>query len=216
VIGVIAAIALVAGYLGVAAVVHLSPFSGKTVAHPSPSPANTVASTSSAPPSGTNGTSAHSSPQSNPPGNDQILLSKIPPNIQGTNNCSVIPSAFGSTAARHCTGFNGPATEMFYYLFPSSAALSSGYGKLLTYADFAKQAECTTNGKFVDFIPGCQSAFSNVSPTITGTISEYKNKVHGYPVIVTTDNGQDVIVAMVGTNGGDLLAYWRQMQWVVP
>ena len=79
-IGIAAAIALVAGYLGVAAVAHLSPF-----------PAKTVAATSSAPPSaGNNSPSPDGSPDPAPdpdatPTSDfQILLSKIPGNVKGT------------------------------------------------------------------------------------------------------------------------------------
>jgi hypothetical protein len=35
------------------------------------------------------------------------------------------------------------------------------------------------------------------------------------PVIASTDNGQNVMAVLVGTNDGDLLKYWNQLDWVV-
>lgn len=207
IIGVVAAIALVAVYLGVAAVAHLSPF-----------PAKTVAVTSSAPPTRGNSSSPQSSPhataRSSPPSQYQILLSKIPGDIQGTNNCHNIGTGFGATAVSRCVGLNGPATEIYYYLFPGTATLSTGYNSLLNTAKFKKGSECTTNGKFVSFIAQCESGFTNPSPNITGNIAEYTNKSHN-PVIVTSDSQQHLMVALVGTNDSALLAYWNQLHWVL-
>ena len=50
---------------------------------------------------------------------------------------------------------------------------------------------------------------------MTGSIAEYAN-TSNQPIIVTTDSQQHVMVVMVGTNDGDLLAYWKQLKWVVP
>jgi hypothetical protein len=213
-VGVAAAIALVAGYLGVAAVAHLSPF-----------PAQTVAATSSAPPSGANSarTSPSTSPDASPdpapdptpPSDYQILLTKIPDNIKGTSNCHNIGTLSGASAVSQCTAPAGLAAgTVIYYLYPSQAALSTGYSNFLTTVKFRKERECTTNGKFVDFIVQCESSFTSTSPAITGRIAQYVNQSN-IPIIVTSDNQQQVMVVLVGTNDGDLLAYWKQLQWVV-
>ena len=48
---------------------------------------------------------------------------------------------------------------------------------------------------------------------MTGRIAEYAN-TSNQPIIVTSDDQQHVMVVMVGTNDGALLAYWKQRQWV--
>ena len=208
-IGIVAAIALVAGYLGVAAVAHLSPF-----------PAKTAAAASSAPPSeGNNSPSPDGSPDPAPdptPTSDfQILLSKIPGTIKGTNNCANAGTAVGAIAVSECTSLPGLAgTTIFYYLFSDSAALGNGFSSFLENEKFKRHFECTSNDKFVSFIPQCESAFTSTSPNTTGSIAEYVNK-DNQPIIVTSDNQQQVMAVMVGTNDGDLLAYWKQLQWVV-
>jgi hypothetical protein len=208
-IGIVAAIALVAGYLGAAAVAHLSPF-----------PAKTVAAASSAPPSaGNNSPSPDGSPDPAPdptPTSDfQILLSKIPGTIKGTNNCANAGTAVGAIAVSECTSLPGlAATTIFYYLFSDSAALGNGFSSFLENEKFKRHFECTSNDKFVSFIPQCESAFTSTSPNMTGSIAEYVNK-DNQPIIVTSDNQQQVMAVMVGTNDGDLLAYWKQLQWVV-
>jgi len=208
-IGIVAAIALVAGYLGVAAVAHLSPF-----------PAKTAAAASSAPPSeGNNSPSPDGSPDPAPdptPTSDfQILMSKIPGNIKGTNNCANAGTAVGAIAVSECTSLPGlAATTIFYYLFSDSAALGNGFSSFLENEKFKRHVECTSNDKFVSFIPQCESAFTSTSPNTTGSIAEYVNK-DNQPIIVTSDNQQQVMAVMVGTNDGDLLAYWKQLQWVV-
>ncbi len=215
-IGIVAAIALVAGYLGVAAVAHLSPF-----------PAKTVAATSSAPPSAGNTSAGNNSPSpdgspdpapdpdATPTSDFQILLSKIPGNIKGTDNCQNAGTSVGATAVSECSSLPGLAAgTIFYYLFSDSAALGNGFSTFLKNEKFKRQFECTSNDKFVSFIAECESAFTSTSPTMTGSIAEYANK-DNQPIIVTSDNQQRVMAVMVGTNDGDLLAYWKQLQWVV-
>ena len=108
------------------------------------------------------------------------------------------------------------AGTIFYYLFSDSAALSNGFSTFLKNEKFKKQTECTSNNNnnFVSFIPQCESGFTSTSPAMTGSIAEYANTSND-PIIVTTDNQQQVMAVMVGTNDGDLLAYWKQLQWVV-
>ena len=210
-IGIVAAIALVAGYLGVAAAAHLSPF-----------PAKTVAATSSAPASGGNSTSPSPSgspdptPDPTPTSDFQILLTKIPDNIKGTGNCQNAGTAVGATAVSECASLPGLAAgTIFYYLFSSPAALATGFTAFLREVKFSRRSACTTGNNFVSFIAECESAFTSTSPTMTGSIAEYAN-TDNQPIIVTTDRQQRVMAVMVGMNDGDLLAYWKQLQWVVP
>jgi hypothetical protein len=218
-VGIAAAIALVAGYLGVAAAAHLSPFPAETVAATSSHSPGTGTSTGVSTGPGTS-TSPASSPDASPdvsPTSDyQILLSKIPGPVRSQSNCPFAGTQFGATAASQCARLNGlGATTIVYYLYPSSAALSSGISSLLTSAHFHKNQECTTSGEFTEFLVNCQSDFRSTTPSITGTIAEYPNSSN-QPIIVTSDDHQNVMVVMVGTNARDLLAYWKQMNWIVP
>jgi len=47
------------------------------------------------------------------------------------------------------------------------------------------------------------------------SIAEYIN-TSNLPIIVSSDNRQHVMAVLVGTNDGDLLAYWKQLTWIVP
>jgi hypothetical protein len=209
-LGVAAAIALVAGYLGVAAVAHLSPFPARTVAATSSQPASPASSTSPSPVA-----SPDPTPDPSPTSDYQILLSKIPSVVQGQSNCHNIGTSVGATAVSECTGLQGLAAKtIFYYLFSDKAALSSGFSTFLRVEKFKKGSECTSNNNFVDFIAQCESAFSSTSPNMTGSIAEYTNTANN-PIIVSSDNQQLVMAVMVGTNNRDLLAYWKQLQWVV-
>jgi hypothetical protein len=214
-LGIAAAIALVAGYLGVAAVAHLSPFPAKTVAATaSQSPGTgTSASTSTSP---TQNGSPDASPDPSPTSDYQILLTKIPPAVLSQNNCRNAGTAVGAIAVSQCARLRGLAAgTIFYYLFPSSAATATGFSSFLKTEKFSKSRECTTSNKFTDFLTECESAFTSTTPNVAGTIAEYVN-TSSEPIIVTSDSQQKVMAVMVGTNAGDLLAYWRQLNWVVP
>ena len=211
-IGIAAAIALVAGYLGVAAVAHLSPFPAKTVAAASSAPASQGNSTSTSPsPDG----SPDATPDPSPTSDYQTLLSKIPSGIRGANNCANAGTAVGAIAVSQCSGIPGlAAAAIIYYLYSSPAALSNGFSAFFAQHKFKKESGCTSNNKFTDFITECESDFTSTSPSITGRIAEYVN-TSNQPVIVTSDNQQHVMVVMVGANDGDLLTYWKQLKWVV-
>ena len=134
-VGIAAAIAVVAGYLGVAAVAHLSPF-----------PAKTVAATSSAPPSaGSNSPSPDGSPDPSPdpdpsPTSDyQILLSKIPSGVQTAGTCANDGTPVGAIAASECGSLHGLAAgTIFYYLFSNSTALANGFSTFLKNEKFSR------------------------------------------------------------------------------
>jgi hypothetical protein len=213
-LGVAAAIALVAGYLGVAAVAHLSPFPAKTVAvttSQSPSTGtNTGASTSASP-----GESATASPDASPTSDYDILLTKIPGEVQSQGSCRLTGTQVGATAVSQCQSLTGlGATTIIYYLFKSPSALATGFSGFLTKQKFSKTRECTTGRAFTDFLTECRSDFSNTRPPVTGSVAEYANP-DNLPIIVSTDSRQNVMAVMVGTNAGDLLGYWKQMKWVV-
>jgi len=211
-LGVAAAIALVAGYLGVAAVAHLSPFPARTVAATSSQPASASPANSTSPsPAG----SPDPSPDPSPTSDYQILLSKIPSGVQGQNNCHNIGTSVGAIAVSECAGLHGLAAgTIFYYLFSNTTTLGSGFSTFLRNEKFKKGSECTSNNSFVDFIAQCESDFTSTSPKMTGSIAEYPNTTNN-PIIVSSDNQQHVMAVIVGTNDRDLLAYWKQLRWVV-
>ena len=219
-LGVAAAIALVAGYLGVAAVAHLSPFPATTVAATSSQSPSTGASTGTSTGTSTspspNG-SPDASPDASPTSDYQILLTKIPRAVRGQSGCPNAGTSVGATAVIQCASLHGlGAGTIMYYLFPSPAALATGFSSLLKkQANFRKSRECTTNNKFTDFLVNCESGFASVTPNIKGSIAEYIN-TNNQPIIVTSDSRQNVMLVMVGTNDADLLAYWGQLNWVVP
>ena len=98
-VGIAAAIALVAGYLGVAAAAHLSPFPAETVAATSSHSPGTGTSTgtSTGPSTSTSpASSPDASPDVSPTSDYQILLSKIPAAVRSQSNC---PFA-GTSSAR--------------------------------------------------------------------------------------------------------------------
>jgi hypothetical protein len=209
-VGIAAAIALVAGYLGVAAVAHLSPFPAKAVAATSSQSASTAPSTS---PATTPATSPDASPDASPTSDYDVLLSKIPAAIQGRDNCHLAGTQFGATAVSQCSRLNLPAGTIIYYSYPSPAALTSGVSKLLSDNHFRKSRECTTGNDFTDFLVECQTNFHNQTPFMTGTIAEYSSTSNA-PIIVTSDNQQNVMAVLVGTNPGELLSYWKKLTWI--
>jgi len=213
-IGVAAAIALVAGYLGVAAAAHLSPFPAETVAasssqSPGTGPSTNPATSPATSPAG----SPDASPDASPTSDYDVLLSKIPQAIRSQSDCPNAGTQFGAIAVSQCNRLNLAAGTIQYYLYPSSAALTSGINQLLSSAHFHKQRECTTGADFTDFLVECQSDFNNKTPFMTGTIAEYISKDNA-PLIVTSDRQQNVMAVLVGTNAGDLLSYWKKLEWI--
>ena len=211
-VGIAAAIALVAGYLGVAAVAHLSPFPAKKV-DATPSQSQSQSQSPSTSPGTSPATSPAGSPDASPTSDYDVLLSKIPQSIRNQSNCPNAGTQFGAIAVSQCNRLNVAAGTIQYYLYPSAAALASGVSQLLSSAHFRKERECTSGNDFTDFLVECQSDFHNQTPFMTGTIAEYISKDNA-PLIVTTDKQQNVMAILVGTNAGDLLAYWKQLEWI--
>ena len=209
-VGIAAAIALVAGYLGVAAVAHLSPFPAKAVAATSSQSASTGPSTS---PATTPATSPDASPDASPTSDYDVLLSKIPAAVQGRDNCHLAGTQCGATAVSQCSRLNLPAGTIIYYLYRSPAALASGVSSLLSGNHFHKNRECTTGNDFTDFLVECQTDFHNQTPFMTGSIAEYSSTSNA-PIIVSSDNQQNVMAVLIGTNPGELLSYWKQLTWI--
>jgi hypothetical protein len=211
-LGIAAAIALVAVYLGVAAVAHLSPFPAKSAASissqgssqgsRSPSPARSPDATADPSPD------ADASPTSA----FDTLLSVIPSNIQGNGNCHNVGTSVGATTVAECTDLQGiGAGNIYYYLFPSTTALSTGFNAFLKSVNFKEGNESC--GEFVDFIAQCEAGYSGRSGSPTGNVAEYTNTDND-PIIVSSDNQQLVMAVLIGTNDGDLLAYWKQLEWI--
>ena len=209
-VGIAAAIALVAGYLGVAAVAHLSPFPAKTVAATSSQSASTGPSTS---PATTPATTPATSPAASPTSDYEVLLSKIPAAVQGRDNCHLTGTQYGATAVSQCSRLSLPAGTIIYYLYPSQAALNAGLSTFLAGVHFHKQRECTTGNDFTDFLTECRTEFHNQTPFMTGSIAEYTSTSNA-PIIASTDNQQNVMAVLVGTNPRDLLSYWKQLTWI--
>jgi hypothetical protein len=216
VLGIAAAIALVAIYLGVAAAAHLAPFPAKTVAAAS-------SSSSSGSGQGTGATSAPAAtpdtgpdPDASPTSAYDTLLSMIPADVAGQNNCTNIGTDVGATAVAQCSKIQGlAATSIFYYSFASQSTLNSGFNAFLSKESFKKgQTSCTTGAnQFTNFVVQCEDGFTSTSPEMTGDIAEYTNTDNA-PIIVSSDDQQLVMVVMIGANDGDLLAYWKQLEWI--
>jgi len=221
VLGIAAAIALVAVYLGVAAAAHLSPFPAKTVASTTSQGGNQGSNQGSAgnpSPVGSPDPAPDPDPDPDPtpPSAFHTLLNLIPSSVQGSkNDCSNDGTAFGATAVAECTGLQGlAATNIIYYLFSDTSALSNGFSSFLTKSNFPASAQsCTTNNKFSDFITNCRDTYTSTSPATTGSVAEYIDKDND-PVIVSTDNKQLVMGVLIGTNDDDLLAYWQPLPWI--
>jgi hypothetical protein len=214
-VGVAAAIALVAGYLGVAAVAHLSPFPAKPAGPTSSQSTGTGPSTSPATnPATSPATSPDASPDASPTSDYDVLLTKIPAAIQGRDNCHLTGTQYGAIAVSQCSRLNLGAGTIVYYLYRSQAALSAGVSSLLSGANFHKRRECTTGANFTDFLVECQSDFNNKTPFMTGSIAEFTN-TSNQPIIITSDKQQNVMAVLVGTNPGDVLAYWKKLTWIV-
>ncbi len=140
----------------------------------------------------------------------------IPADVQGQNNCRNTGTSVGATAVAECDNVQGLAAgTIVYYLFSSQSALSSGFNNFLTSVKFTKgSASCTnSNNVFVDFVVQCEENFTSTSPAMTGSVAEYTNSDNA-PIIVSSDNQQLVMAVMIGTNDADLLAYWKQLQWI--
>jgi hypothetical protein len=211
VLGLAAAGALVAAYLLIAAGTHLIPFSPS-----SPPPVIGEGSPTGTPDVATV-TSADASPDPVPDPDPHAsalnsLLSLIPADIQSGNACGESSASFGATVTVVCTGVQGAAGTLYYYSYATTSALSQGYQNLLGTTSF--QNSCVaSDGSFAEFNPPCQSTYTNSSPVLSGTMSEYLNQDND-PVIASTEDQQLVICVMIGTSGSDLLTFWDYSQWI--
>jgi len=219
VLGIAAAIALVAVYLGVAAAAHLSPFPAKTVASTT-SQGGSQGNVGSPSPVGSPDPAPDPDPDPDPDATPlsayDTLLNMIPSSVQGdNNNCSNDGASYGARVVAECTNLQGlAATTIIYYLYSGTSALSNGFSSFLTSSNVPASAQsCTTNKKFSDFITNCRDTYTSTSPATSGSVAEYVNKDND-PIIVSTDNAQLVMAVLIGTNDDDLLAYWQPLQWL--
>lgn len=214
-LGIAAAIALVAVYLGVAAVAHLSPFPAKTVSSQgSSSQGSSQSSGGSSSPAASPDAAPDPSPDADasPTSAFDTLLSVIPSNIQGDGNCHNVGTSVGATTVAECTNLQGiGAGNIYYYLFQNATALSTGFNAFLKSVNFKKGTPSC--GEFVDFVAQCEAGYTGRSGSPTGNVAEYANTDND-PIIVSSDNQQSVMAVLIGTNDGDLLAYWKQLEWI--
>jgi hypothetical protein len=141
------------------------------------------------------------------------LQALIPSDVQSGNTCNDNGTPVGAIAAVACTSVQGLAADTFYYyLFADTDTMNQGYNTLLEDGSF--QTSCTgSDGNFDEFTASCQSTYTNSSAAISGTVSEFTDSDNN-PVIATTEDQQQVICVMVGSDGGDLIDYWSGMQWI--
>ena len=138
----------------------------------------------------------------------------IPAEVQGEDNCHSTGTQFGAIAVSQCSRLNSLAAgTIIYYLYPNTTALASGVSSFLAGVHFSKERECKTGSDFTSFLTECRSDFDNKTPFMTGEIAEYTSTSND-PIIITTDNQQNVMAVMVGTNPGALLTYWKHFRWV--
>jgi hypothetical protein len=155
-------------------------------------------------------------PAASPTSSYDTLLSIIPADVAGQKNCTNIGTDVGATAVAQCSKIQGLAAQsIFYYSFSSQSALTNGFNAFLKKESFKKgQTSCTTGAnQFTNFVVQCEDGFTSTAPEMTGNIAEYSNTDNA-PIIVSSDNQQLVMVVMIGSNDGDLLAYWKQLDWV--
>ena len=165
--------------------------------------------------SGTSFATLHSWLTSQTPASKPVTLQDIPANVQQSGSCQNAGSSVGAVAVFQCAGLRGlAASTIIYYQFANPQLLSSGMSALLSKAHFNRVRECTTNAEFTDFLTECESAFTILTPNVSGSVAEYVNTSKN-PIIVSTDDQRKVMAVMVGTNDLDLLNYWKQMTWVV-
>jgi len=217
-LGIAAAAALVAVYLGIAAVAHLSPFPAKTVASVT-SQGGSQGNVGSPSPVGSPDPAPDPDPDPDPdpaaPSAYDTLLNMIPSSVQGDNNCTNDGTSDSARVVAECTHLQGlAATTIIYYLFSGTGALNTGFSSFLTSSNFpSSAASCTTNNEFSDFITNCRDTYTSTSPATSGSVAEYVNKDND-PIIVSTDSQQLVMAVLIGTNDADLLAYWQPLQWI--
>jgi hypothetical protein len=193
-------------------VAHLSPFPAKTVSATS-SQSQSPSTGPSTSPGTSPATSPAESPDASPTSDYDILLSKIPQSIRSQSSCPNAGTQFDAIAVSQCNRLNLAAGTIQYYLYPSAAALTRGVSRFLSSVHFRKQRECTSGSDFTDFLVECRSDFHNQTPFMTGTIAEYISKDND-PIIVSTDKQENVMAILVGTNAGELLSYWKQLEWI--
>jgi hypothetical protein len=224
-LGIGAAVLLVAVYLLVAAVAHLTPFPATTVVASSSGSSSGSGNSPAPVPDASPDAAPDGSPDAAPdPAPDQDaspssaytnLLALIPETVQDAGDCSSTGPGDGATAEAECGDLEGlPAITIYYYLYSSQGALSNGFSSFLTANNFSKgSTPCAASSTFVAFENQCETDFTNVSPAMTGNIAEYTSKSND-PIIVSSDNQQLAMAVMIGANDDDLLGYWKQLQWI--
>jgi hypothetical protein len=218
-LGVIAAVAVIVVYFGVAAAAHLAPFTkAAAVVTPTPTPKPHPSPSFTMPtPSPTPDTSPDTSPDAAPTiTSDEALWNLIPGNVR-TSNCKAITPTDQATEEIACTDaiYNAQTAGayLYYYLFSSSTTLDASYTSNFLNPLSISSDEGTC-GSFTKFSATCETGYNNTNPVINGRLAEYLYK--GYNTLTWTEEQQDIMVYMSGVNGGQMLNWWLYPDhWVV-
>lgn len=209
-LGAGAAVALVGIYLGVAAVAHLAPWHGRTVAEssvapasPSPSPGQATSTATSPAPATT-----ASSPA-------QALRNLIPGSVFA-GHCPAGKLQLGAVAVRNCSKVSyGPGTtdaQVSYYLFADDNALEAAYAAFL-HAAGVQQESGGKCDRFRSFRPPCETAIRTANPLMTGRAMEYTHE--GFADIVSSDQQDNLLVWVTAKDGPAMVKWWvNPRQWL--
>jgi hypothetical protein len=218
-LGVIAAVAVIAVYFGVAAAAHLVPFAKvAAVVTPTPTPKPHPSPSFTMPtPSPTPDASPDASPDAAPTmTSDEALWALIPGNVR-TSNCKAITPTDQSTEEIACTDaiYNAQTAGayLYYYLFANSTTLDASYTSNFLNPLSISSDEGTC-GSFTKFSATCETGYNNTNPVINGRLAEYLYK--GYNTLTWTEEQQHIMVYMSGVNGNQMLSWWLYPDhWVV-
>ena len=135
--------------------------------------------------------------------------------MQGQSNCHLTGTQYGATAVSQCSRLTGLAAgTIIYYLYPSPAALTSRVSTFLSQRALPQAARMHDRQRVHRLPHRVPVGLPQPDAVHDGHIAEYTSTSND-PIITTSDNQQNVMAVMVGTNAGDLLSYWKQLNWIV-
>jgi hypothetical protein len=207
-LGAGAAVALVGIYLGIAAVAHLAPWHGRTVAEGSVAPASPSPSHAASAATSPGPASTASSPA-------QALRNLIPAGIRA-HGCPAGKLLLGAVAVRNCSKVSyGPGKTdalVSYYLFADNAGLEAAYASFL-HAAGVQQESGGNCGRFRSFRPPCETAIRTANPLMTGRAMEYTHG--GFADIVSSDQQDNLLVWVTAKDGRAMVKWWvNPRQWL--
>jgi hypothetical protein len=201
-------VALVATYLVVAGVASLPPFAKTKVVASSHGGSSTHGGSSNHGGSSTNGGSSNHGGSSQPTPAQLTLAGLVPDSFKAGRTCTYQAPTFGAVAQINCpTAPNTPAGYINFYLFSSTASLSTAYGDYL--ANYARTSQGAGHcGNFRLFTPICETGYGP-GTTHEGRIVEYVYQ--GDPDLTFTVDQKLVLIDIQGGDGDAVLQWWAQL-----